>query len=741
MNMEKLAEVFAHADDPAATAMRWWANAYPRTPGALEVLQEVFSRHGRIRDAAALRSLGRGAEGWAGKHAEQVPAVAESLLTVGSPGAMAAAASLWEAIKEFARAADLFESLADLVEGEVKAVCLLGLARNRGRLGRRLPAADALAAAVRESASNRTLSGAASLLRQWEKEGELPSRRRCRIGIVGNVTFDMLVSLLRVACFAQGIRAECWTGAFGQHVQEILDPGSGLAAFKPDIVIIACDWRVLGLPEETAAPEAMVQTKVAEFQSLWQTCRDRLAAHVIQFGFEVPAQGPYGRLSAALAGGMGRVIREINRAWFDAENLGAGLTILDIDQIAGCAGKRIWSAPALWFVAKQHPSAEALPELVRSLTATIRGVLGLTAKCLVLDLDGTLWGGVIGEDGLQNIRLGGANAGEAFATFQKYVASLKRRGILLAVCSKNNEADARAPFESHPEMVLKLEDITLFVANWKSKDENLRHIAQTLNIGLDSLVFVDDNPVERRWIRRQLPEVEVVELPQDPALYIEALERQLPFEALSLSAEDRQRAESYRANEERQVLRATTSTVAEFLVALEMSVDLRPFDEANLARVAQLINKTNQFNLTTRRMSESQVAALIGAKDVYTQMMRLRDRYGDYGLTGVLIAQAEESALRIDSWLLSCRVMGRSIEDAMMAALMREARARGFKEVIGKYFPSGKNGAVKYLFTRLGFQASSPSASGSQRFTWNLDQEPLAFPAGLKILDSTRESM
>lgn len=740
MRETELINLFAGAEQPVPLVLRWWQTADVRRDESSTVLLAVLARCDRIGDVAVLRGIFRVGQEWASRHAAEMASLAAALIATKTPPALALAAVLLEGAGEPHRAAELLETVAECTDGEIRALCLLSRARNCSQAGDRPTAGEAWASAVRASTSARTLANADTLLRQIERDGELPCRRRCRIGIVGSVTLDLLVPPLHAVCLAHGVRAEFWAGGFGQYVQEVLDPLSGLADFKPEIVIIACDWRALSLSEETSDAAKLVEAKVAEFRQLWRECRERLHAHVIQFNFEVPPHGPYGRLSATLPGGMTRVLREINRALFEAGSAIPGLTIVDVDQIAGCVGKLSWNDAALWHAAKQYPAPEALPALARHLAALVRAVLGLTAKCLVLDLDGTLWGGVIGEDGLSNLKLGGLHIGEAYVTFQKYVAALKRRGIVLAVCSKNNEADARQPFESHPEMVLKLEDITLFVANWNTKDENLRHIARTLNLGLDSLVFVDDSPVERQWVRRQLPEVEVVDLPEDPALYIEALERHLPFEALTLSEEDRHRVRTYRENQEREVLRGACAEVEEFLAALDMVVELRPFDEANLPRIAQLINKTNQFNLTTRRLTESQVASLIGAKGVYTQAMRLRDRYGDYGLTGVLIARAEGSSLRIDDWLMSCRVMGRGVEEAMMAALMQTARTAGFARLIGEFIPSAKNGVVGDLFKRLGFEPLADAAMAYPCYVWDLSRDPIRFPAWMRVLSPTPEA-
>jgi len=601
-------------------------------------------------------------------------------------------------------------------------------------------ASTALHEAIQTANSFRELSLADTLLTRVRRATELHSKRRGKIAVVGSTTLDFLVPALRAACFGAGIDAEMFQGAFNQYRQEMLDPHSPLAAFRPDVVIVATDWRSLALPDEADDPKALVAAKIAELRGLWRICKEHTGGFVIQHNFEIPPADPYGCLSAALAGGRARVLQEINLGLWDAAREEGGVSVLDVEQVAARYGKSRWDDPVLWYSAKQYPAVDALPILVRLQVAVLRAALGLMSKCLVVDLDGLLWGGVIGEDGVGGIVLGGAGVGEAFTEFQRYLKSLKKRGVLLAVCSKNNEEDAKAPFTQHQEMSLRLEDFALFVANWRAKDENLRTIAATLNIGLDSLVFLDDNPLERAWVRRQLPEVEVPELPGDPALYVPALAAQMYFEAVSLTEDDRRRAECYRQNAQRKTLGASAANVEDFLASLNMEVELGPVDERNVARVAQLINKTNQFNLTTRRISEAQVRSLVDHPGCYTQCMRLRDQFGDSGLVGVLIAFHEGETLRIDNWLVSCRVLGRRVEEVMIGALLRYARACGFQYVAGEYIPTAKNGQVSDLFDRLGFTRISDAADGTRKYQRSLAAVEFEIPKFFRVDDRTPQS-
>ncbi len=330
--------------------------------------------------------------------------------------------------------------------------------------------------------------------------------------------------------------------------------------------------------------------------------------------------------------------------------------------------------------------------------------MGLTKKCLVLDLDNTLWGGVIGDDGLGGIRLGqGDGEGEAFLAFQRYAKALKQRGILLAVCSKNSEHVAKEVFEKHPEMVLRLDDISCFMANWNDKAANLREIARTLNIGLNSLVFADDNPVERSLVRQLAPEVVVPELPVDPADYIQAIAQHRYFQITSLGREDLQRAEYYRTNAHREELLSGSENVEDFLKSLAMVARIAPVDDVSLERTAQLINKSNQFNLTTRRRTAAEVMALAVDPEWFTCTVSLRDRFGDNGLISVLLAKREADSLVIDTWLMSCRVLKRGVERLLHNYLCRWARRHGLHRIRGEYLATVKNGLVKDHYAGLGF--------------------------------------
>jgi FkbH-like protein len=602
------------------------------------------------------------------------------------------------------------------------------LARGRQRLDAGDPAGAAadLREALRDPCSHDDMERGHKLWKRLQRH-PLPALRKARIALLGSFTTRLIKPLLELAAFRDGVAAEVYEAEYGMVHQEVLDPASGLRAFRPDVVILATSWRDANLPPLSADPAAAVESAVAPLVALWRVIRDEMRAHAIQHNFDVPLVDSYGHLGASLPGGRGRVLRRANQALLDAA--GTGVSVLDFDSVAAEFGKAAWSDEGLWYRAKQHPAPAAIPLLVDHYMAHVRAVLGLTKKVLVLDLDNTLWGGIVGEDGVEGLKLGVTDAeGEAHTDLQRYARELRDRGVVLAVCSKNNEADAREPFERSAEMVLKLDDIAVFRANWSDKATNIRDIAAALELGTDSFVFLDDNPTERAWVRSQLPEVMVPEIGSDAARYLALLHRHHAFDALALSEEDRLRAADYAANARRSELMKSAGDLEEFIANLQMSATVAPVDELNLPRAAQLVNKSNQFNLTTRRYTEEQLRAESQRPDAVVRTFKLRDRFADNGLIGVMIGRErrEESTLEIDTWLMSCRVLGRRVEEFMVGVMMQAAIDRGLSRVVGRYLPTAKNALVKDLYPRLGFTPIEGSgAPGETAWEYRLDLRPV----------------
>jgi len=555
-------------------------------------------------------------------------------------------------------------------------------------------------------------------------------QRQSRIAVLASSTTALLIPVLQALAFRDGIQCEFYEGLYGAYQQEVLDPASGLYAFQPDIVIIGLHWRDLHLPPVTEEPESAVRSRVAEVTGLWEALNATARVHIIQYGFDLPAEEPWGYLAAALPGGRERVIHAVNqslRQQAEAKNV----SIIDTQRIAMEVGLARWSDPLMWSKARQHPGPEALPALAEALIAQVRAVCGLSRKVLACDLDNTLWGGVIGEDGLAGIRIGpGTPEGEAHAALQMYLKELAARGILLAVCSKNNPADAELPFREHSGMVLRLDDFAVFIANWSDKATNLRSLSSELSLGIDSFVFLDDNPIERDWIRAQLPQVAVPE--PGPSIYgfLAALDRGRYFETLVLSKEDRTRSMQYRGEAQRRQLQSEAQSLDDFLAGLEMQAACQPVSSKNLERVTQLTNKTNQFNLTTRRYTQAQVEELAARTDCWTGVFQLEDKFGDYGLIGVIFCGPSTAAVwEIDTWLMSCRVLGRRMEQFMFDQLVRAAQAAGIHELIGVYRPTAKNPLVAHHYESLGFEPINKD-SAELRYSFAIPVEPWNEKAG-----------
>nr|WP_307874710.1 HAD-IIIC family phosphatase [Frankia nepalensis] len=568
-----------------------------------------------------------------------------------------------------------------------------------------------------------------------------PLARSARVAVLGSYTTSQLAALLPVAGARAGVAVEVYECGYGQYRQEILDPASGLYRFAPDVVVLAVHAGEAQLPAMSEHPDADVAAEVARWTSLWDLLADRAGtARIVQHTFAVPPDLALGHLAASVPGCRAAMLAAVNAALGRAAGgrAAAGrVALVDCDRLAAEVGKRTWFDPRYWHRAKQAVSLSCVPLLARHTAAVIGAQLGASRKCLVLDLDNTLWGGVLGEEGLGGIALGDGPAGEAFTAFQEHILELKAKGIILAVCSKNNDADAREVFERHPAMRIRLDDIAMFSASWDDKPTQIRRIASTLGIGLDSLVFVDDNPAEREVVRQLAGAVDVIDLPADPHGYVRALASYPFFETPALTAEDAARAGQYRARAQAAELAAAASSLADFHRSLAMVATVVGLDEVTLPRVAQLVGKTNQFNLTGRRRGQAELAALAADPRTAVLCVRLADRFSDHGLVAVVIAREDGDVLDIDTWLMSCRVIGRTLEDEMAGLLVAEARRRGCRHLRGHYRPTAKNGLVADLYARLGFtptDAAEPraGASGGQPdgaaaepdgTTWLLDVE------------------
>jgi FkbH-like protein len=543
-----------------------------------------------------------------------------------------------------------------------------------------------------------------------------------RLGILSNATSHFLVPALTASAARYGIALECIEANYGQVMQEALTVDSTINRARPDAVLVALDYRGLPLDVPLGDAEAVERAVASALQELW-TIRDALrknsGAGCIFQTLARPVEATFGSLDLAQPGTPRNVIDLFNR------NLATSLAgkehlLLDVSGLAEIVGLSAWHDPNLWNIGKIPFANAYLPIYADLACRLIAALRGKSRRCLVLDLDNTLWGGVIGDDGLEGIVVGqGDSQGEAFLGVQRAALALRERGVVLAVSSKNNDETARLPFREHPEMVLRENHLAVFQANWNDKATNIRAIASELSLGLDSIVFLDDNPAERRLVRDMLPEVAVPELPEDPALYVRTLLAAGYFEAITFSEEDQKRADFYQNNARRVVLQRATGDLDAYLQSLDMTITFQPFDEIGRARIAQLISKSNQFNLTTRRYTEAQVAQIEDDPDCFTLQVRLVDAFGDNGMISVIICRREASIWQIDTWLMSCRVLGRRVEQAVLQELLDEARARGIPRIVGTYVPTERNSLVKDHYAKLGFTECEHSSDGSTR--WSLD--------------------
>jgi FkbH-like protein len=570
-----------------------------------------------------------------------------------------------------------------------------------------------------------TWSGAAAVLRRCQPLAP-PLPRTLRVAVLGSSTTSQLTALLPLAGARAGLHMEVYECPYGQYRQEVLNPASGLYAFGPDVVVLAMHEGDVDLPPVSLDPEAALEASLAELEALWQVVMLRSGAHVVQFTMALPPEQPLGHLSTKVAGSRSRLLQEFNLRL--GERAPPSVSFVDCAALAAAVGTRTWFDAKYWHLAKQAVSPLCIPLLARALGAEVAASAGLSRKCLVLDLDGTLWGGVLGEDGLAGIRLGESAQGEAFSAFQDFVLVLKSKGVVLAVCSKNDESLVREAFLTHPGMRLRLEDISVLSAGWGDKAAQLRVIADQLGLGLDALVLVDDNPVERELTRQLAPQVDVVRLPADPAGYVRALADYPYFATTSLTAEDAGRTEQYRARAAAAVSRAAASSLDEFLHSLAMEATVAQVNAATLERVAQLVGKTNQFNLTSRRRGLPELEQLAADEDVTVLTVRLADRFADHGLVGVLIGRQRGAVFDVDTWLMSCRVIGRTLEDEMLAAAAAHSRARGCSTLRGSYLPTAKNGLVADLYPRLGFARGPDSTEAVQ--TWICPVDEVRRPPG-----------
>lgn len=598
----------------------------------------------------------------------------------------------------------------------------LGFRERCRELSSAAEAGSAIARLAAYSLDENQLRQLARAIGAARQQGLLASLAPFRLGLVGNGTLDYLAPLLEASAARHGVALECVQADFGQIAQEALVADSRINRARPDAVLLAIDAR--GLPLQPGTDEAAAADGVAASIAFIETLRASFHQHanalcIVQTLAPAP-ETLFGSFERRFAGTPLAVAEAFNAALVDALRESADV-LFDVAALAQTVGLTAWHSPQQWNAGKLPFDTRFLPLYADYVGRIVGALRGKSRRCLVLDLDNTVWGGVIGDDGVDGIAIGQGDAtGEAFLDVQRTALALRDRGIVLAVLSKNDDAIARAPFRERPEMLLREEHFAVFQANWQDKATNLAAIADALCLGLDAMVLLDDNPAERELVRTMLPEVAVPELPDDPALFARVLSAGGYFESVGFSREDRNRAAAYEANARRVPVGTQIGDLDAYLASLQMTIVFAPFDARGRGRIAQLINKSNQFNLTTRRYGELDVAKFETDPDVFTLQVRLLDAFGDNGTIGTVVCRkTAPHEWEIDTWLMSCRVLGRRVEEMVLREILAHARSRGIERLVGTYLPTNRNALVRDHYAKLGFTLIDRDHAGGT--TWALD--------------------
>jgi FkbH-like protein len=547
-----------------------------------------------------------------------------------------------------------------------------------------------------------------------------------RIGVLGGSTTNELVDFWEIGLLASGFRPSFYQCDYGRYYEEAVHDPERLISFQPDLVYIHTSCRdIQNFPSSGCSAielQRHVDTELKRYRQIWSQLAQNLSCQLIQNNFELPPYAPLGNIDAVIHGGRANFILRMNLEFAEAANSNKKLLIQDVNGISARVGLDRWFDWERWFSYKILHSPEASFALARSLTSIVRALYGKSRKVMVLDLDNTLWGGVIGDDGVDKIQIGRETPlAEAYTAFQEYCLALRNCGVLLAVCSKNNEEIARQGFE-HPDSVLKMEHISCFKANWEPKHENILAIGRELNLGVDSFVFVDDNPAERAIVEAQVEGIAVPDVGSEVSRFAGIIEAGRYFEPASLSQEDLERANLYAENAQRTSFERKFADYGEYLDSLEMSAEIDVFKPVYMERIAQLTNKTNQFNLTTRRYTLAEIEEIANDGRYIGLYGKLSDRFGDNGLISIVLGRKEGTVLHLDLWLMSCRVLKRDMEFAMLDAVAQRAKAAGIETLLGYYLPTKKNGMVADHYEKLGFEKIEAGSNGASEFALSLTE-------------------
>ena len=529
-----------------------------------------------------------------------------------------------------------------------------------------------------------------------------------KVALVGDTATQLLATAVRGAAVDMGFNIDLYEADYNQIEQQFLDPGSDLHHSDAQWIVLFQATHQLAALHAAMSPadRNMLAQQRLDFVESIVTDVAWAGRRILCLNYPEIDDTVYGNYANQVESSLLWQTRMLNVGLMQLAARYDNLSIVDIAAVQAQVGRNQMFAPSVYVSTEMVLSIDALPLVAYRIVETIAAQRGTFHKCLILDLDNTLWGGVIGDDGIEGIQLGhGLGIGRAFTDLQLWAKKLQQRGIILCIVSKNDEAVAKQPFLNHPDMVLRLDDIAVFIANWQTKVDNIRAIQQVLNIGFDSMVFLDDNPFERAIVREHIPGITVPELPEDPAEYLEYLYSFNLFETASASEVDNKRTRQYQQEAQRMKLKRTFANEHEFLESLGMQATVEPFNTFNTPRVAQLTQRSNQFNLRTVRYSEDDIKQLAQAPEVIDMAFSLKDRFGDHGLIAVVVMRPlDAESLLVDTWLMSCRVLKRGMECFTLNQMVEAARSRGYKRIVGEYLPTPKNGMVANHYPELGFQ-------------------------------------
>lgn len=528
-----------------------------------------------------------------------------------------------------------------------------------------------------------------------------------KVSLLGDTATQFLATAVKGMGVERGYNIDMFEAEYNQVERQFMDPTSDLYQFDADFIVVFQSTHKLGEHHCVLSQERQAMLAEERLQFVTGICTNPALASkkIIYFNYPEIEDTVFGSYANKVESSFTYQVRKLNYELMKLSEQFPNLFICDIAGLQNKLGRDTMFAANVYTSTEMVLSIDALPYVASRVMDIVCAVKGQFKKCLILDLDNTVWGGVIGDDGLEGIQLGhGLGIGKAFTEFQMWVKKLKQRGIIICVASKNNEETAKEPFEKHPDMVLKLEDIAVFQANWETKVDNIRTIQQILNIGFDSMVFLDDNPFERNMVRENIPAITVPELPEDPAEYLEYLYSLNLFETASYSNQDKDRTKQYQVEAQRVSLSRTFTNEADFLKSLNMVSVVSGFTKFNTPRVAQLSQRSNQFNLRTVRYTDADIEALANDPNVIDLSFTLEDKFGDNGLIAVVILKPlDKETLFVDTWLMSCRVLKRGMENFTLNTMVEKAKASGYKKIIGEYLPTPKNKMVEQHYPGLSF--------------------------------------